>query len=291
MSLLSIEKSLVFVIASTLLALGLNAANQVVVHSQVSEDHLTKRAYDEEKESYTYQFMKGRFHGGNRADSSMEETTFQEIILDMAFHLQKQNFYPIPEKGKSDLLIVVHYGVTTIQESIDDMLGYTSLEDKTGTALGIAQNAGADGKVTSTEMNSISDVAFVANSDIAVSEANEMSARYQAKLIGMEKAFSELISPREEYELKYLLKDERYFVVLMAYDFQKLQKGDPELLWSTRYSIRAKGQSFEDAIKDMNLVAADYFGKHLDDITKKRVTDKERVKLGELELIGREPEE
>ena len=41
----------------------------------------------------------------------------------------------------------------------------------------------------------------------------------------------------------------------------------------------------------MNLVGSNYFGKHLDDIVKKRVTDKSRVKLGELELVDTVPEE
>ena len=40
----------------------------------------------------------------------------------------------------------------------------------------------------------------------------------------------------------------------------------------------------------MNLVAGNYFGKHLDDIVKKRVTDKSRVKLGKIELVDTEPE-
>ena len=124
-----------------------------------------------------------------------------------------------------------------------------------------------------------------------MNEANELSARYQARLIGMEKAYSENIGPREEFEYKFLLKDERYFVILMVYDFQKMGNGEAELLWSTRYSIRSVGQSFDQAIKDMNLVGSNYFGKHLDDIVKKRVTDKSRVKLGELELVDTIPEE
>ena len=61
------------------------------------------------------------------------------------------------------------------------------------------------------------------------------------------------------------------------------------MLWSTRYSIRAIGQSFDQAIKDMNLVAADYFGKNLQGLNKTRVTDKSRVEIGEIEVIGVEP--
>ncbi len=291
MILLSIEKTFASILAAVLFATGLNAANQIVIKSVALESYMTARTMDEKMEFQTYQFMEGNYHPGNRADPGMEKMTFRDIILDIAVNLQKQNFYPIPEKGKSDLLIVVHWGVTSIQESIDDMLGYTSLEDKMGAALSTAQNAGADGIITSSEMNSISDVAFVANNDISMDEANTRSAYYQARLIGMERAYSERIGPSEEFQLKYLLKDERYFVVLMAYDFQKLQKGERELLWTTRYSIRSTGQSFENAIKDMNLLAGNYFGQNRDGLIMKRITDKTRVKLGKIEVIGTEDTE
>ena len=289
MNLLSNSKAIGLFFLIFIAFTGLFAANQVVVHSQASEAFMTQRALDDKKEFYTYHFYKGRFHGGNRADPSMNRMSFNDIVVDMANHLQKQNFYPVQENEKSDLLIVVHYGVTSIQQSTDKMLGYTSLEDKLGAAASSAQSTGG-GEITGASINAASDLAFVGNADIAANEANELSARYQAQLVGMEKAYSESIGPREEFEYKFLLKDERYFVILMAYDFQKMQRGEAELLWSTRYSIRSVGQSFERAIKDMNLVAGNYFGKHLDDIVKKRVTDKSRVKLGKIELVDTEPE-
>lgn len=86
-----------------------------------------------------------------------------------------------------------------------------------------------------------------------------------------------------------LLLEERYFVVLMAYDFQKLQKGEVELLWTTRYSVRAVGQSFEQAVQDMDFAAGDYFGKNLKGLNQRLVTDKSRVEMGEIEVIGQEP--
>ena len=89
-----------------------------------------------------------------------------------------------------------------------------------------------------------------------------------------------------------MLQEERYFVILMAYDYPKIRnEGEVKLLWSTRYSIRAVGQSFEDAIKDMNLVAGDYYGTNLKGFTRTRVTDKSRVEMGDIEVIGQELDE
>jgi hypothetical protein len=41
----------------------------------------------------------------------------------------------------------------------------------------------------------------------------------------------------------------------------------------------------------MNLVAGNYFGKNMGELIKKRVTDKSRVELGELEVLGSEGED
>tara|TARA_B100000212_G_C27382531_1_gene537718 strand:+ start:397 stop:783 length:387 start_codon:yes stop_codon:yes gene_type:complete len=77
-------------------------------------------------------------------------------------------------------------------------------------------------------------------------------------------------------------------MVLMAYDLPLMGQGELVLHWTTRYSIRNIVQGFEQASKDMNLVADNYFGKNMGDLVKKRITDKSRVELGKIEVIGTE---
>ncbi len=60
------------------------------------------------------------------------------------------------------------------------------------------------------------------------------------------------------------------------------------MLWSTRYSIRSIGQSYAQAIKELNLVAGNYFGKNLKGLISKRATDKSIVEFGEIEVIDPE---
>lgn len=257
-------------------------ANQVVINAKAHEDFSIARENDASNTPMTYTFMKGRFHGGNRADPAMDAFPFDEVILDIATHLQKQNFQPVPDANNADLVIVVHYGVTSVQESNEELLGYTSLEDfefVEGTSTGAATGA---------ELEAIQNYQFNVNSSRAIAEGNESGTFYTSKLIGMEKAFVGNASPREEFELKNLLNERRYFIVLMAYDLPLMQEGQVHLHWTTRYSVRAVGQSFDQAIKDMNLVAGNYFGKNMGDLVKKRVTDKSRVKLGKIELVGTE---
>ena len=275
---------LVLVVA---LSINLQAANRIAIKAIASEEYVKSRALDSTKKVQTYQFMKGNFHGGNTADPSMNKMSFEDIVQDMAIHLRKQNYYPLAVPGDSDLLFVVHYGRTRYEDSLEEALGYTSLEDQ-GFNDTVA-NAGADGSISASEMRAIADFGFnMASSDISA-EGDRRSMYYKARLLGMEEAFVGYnVSPREERLLKTLLDQERYFIVLVAYDWPALKAGKVEPLWSTRYSIRAIGQSFGDAIKDLNFIAGDYFGKNIKGLNQKLVTDKSHVEIGEIEVIGQE---
>jgi hypothetical protein len=51
----------------------------------------------------------------------------------------------------------------------------------------------------------------------------------------------------------------------MAYDYHTMKKGStPKLLWSTRFSIRAPGNTFTASLPVMSKAAADYFGRAVD---------------------------
>lgn len=266
--------------------ISLNAANQVVINAQALQEFSIASENDDSSQPTTYAFMKGKFHGGNRADPAMDDFPFDEVLLDLSTHLQKQNFKGVPDPNGAKLVIVVHYGVTSIQESNEALLGYDSLEDyefSDGAA-----NSGSSGGVNLNELNGIQDMQFQINVENAINEGQQGGAFYTARLLGMGKAYVGPISPREELELKNLLSDRRYFMVLMAYDLPLMRQSELVLHWTTRYSVRAIGQSFDQAIKDMNLVAGNYFGKNMGDLVKKRVTDKSRVELGKIEVIGTE---
>ncbi len=275
--------SQICVFATLLQFSALNAANQVVINSKADEAFLVAREDVDTGEPITYVFMKGRFHGGNRADPAMDAFPFDEVILDIATHLQKQNFNPVPDPDAAEMVIVVHYGVTTTQESQEDLLGYTSLEDYEFQDIDTGGSA-----ATGADLEAIQNYQFNVNSSIAIQEGNQGGMFYNARLLGMEEAFDDHGSPHEEYLLKSLLSDRRYFIVLMAYDLPLMRKGEVHMHWTTRYSIRAIGQTFDQAIKDMNLVAGNYFGENMGELVKKHVTDKSRVKMGKIEVISSE---
>ena len=252
------------------------ANNRILIKAVASEGYVKQRNSDGKKKVQTYNFYQGRFFPGNTKDRSMERFTFMDIITNMAPHLQKQGYYNHPVVGEGDLLIVVHYGTTVKEEDLFDLMGYNSLED-----LGWSDDMDA---------SELADFQFNMNFSLSIDEANDRSRFKKAELLGIEEAYMRNTPSWEREELEWQLAEARYFVILMAYDFPLLKQGEVKLLWSTRYSIRAIGQSFEDAIKDMNLVAADYFGLNLKGLNKTRANDKGRVTIGEIEVIAEERE-
>ena len=282
---------LAFLTITLALSVPSRAASLVVVKSKAHEDFSIAREQDPSKEVLTYAFMKGRFHPGTRNDPAMNNMSFSELVLEIATHLQKQNFLPVPDPQKADLLIVVHYGATSVQDSFEELQGITSLEDYGFGDGAVASASSGGGSVDVSALNAIQDMQFEINKNLTIQQGNQGSMNYMAHLIGMEEAFVGEIGPSEERYLMNLLNEERYFIVLMAYDIPKLREGEIYLYWTTRYSIRATGQAFGDALKDMNLVAGNYFGKNMGELVKKRVTDKSRVELGELEVVGTEGED
>ena len=282
---------LAFLTITLALSVPSRAASLVVVKSKAHEDFSIAREQDPSKEVLTYAFMKGRFHPGTRNDPAMNNMSFSELVLEIATHLQKQNFLPVPDPQKADLLIVVHYGATSVQDSFEELQGITSLEDYGFVDGAVASASSVGGSVDVSALNAIQDMQFEINKNLTIQQGNQGSMNYMAHLIGMEEAFVGEIGPSEERYLMNLLNEERYFIVLMAYDIPKLREGEIHLYWTTRYSIRATGQAFGDALKDMNLVAGNYFGKNMGELVKKRVTDKSRVELGELEVVGTEGED
>jgi len=270
-----IKPAWILSLAILFLAGSADSANRILIKTVASEEYVKQRAEGGPDEIQTYNFFKGRFYGGNSKDRSLERFTFKDIIVDMAVHLQKQGYHNHPEVGEGDLLIVVHWGATDYEESFLDMMGYTSLED-----MGYSEDMDASALAAFESTISMSD---------SMHRANDQSRYGKSRLLGMEEAYLRSTPKHERETLEHYLSESRYFVILMAYDFPLLKQGELKLLWSTRYSIRSIGQSFDDAVKDMNLVAADYFGKNHDGLIKTRVTDKARVDLGEIELIGTEP--
>jgi hypothetical protein len=93
----------------------------------------------------------------------------------------------------------------------------------------------------------------------------EMEDYKTANMLGYNSWWEQACSPppfREYRRLDLLdeLEDPRYFVVLMAYDFQLMRQSRHKLLWETRYSVRRRGVDFDQVLPSMTEHASRYFG-------------------------------
>ena len=81
------------------------------------------------------------------------------------------------------------------------------------------------------------------------------------------------------------IEQNRYFVVLMAYDFQLLWKQKKHrLLWEARFSVNEQHNQFDKALPAMAQYAARYFGQPTNGLIRQRLLN-DRVDIGEPTLI------
>lgn len=243
----------------------------VAVAAGADKDYVQRKFGEHGANAETFVFAQGKCFGGYLRDASLERTQFTDITRDLAPDLAVQKYYPAPDAKNADLLIVVHWGITSIEENADH--GQTDFDQlqKDGATYN-AKFSGGHG----TPKGGIADPGYIA-SDLAIAYGQSASASTamdeNAQLLGYT---SEL--KKEEYSslgvasgstdmdrrLREDIADERYFVILMAYDYRTVKEGKkgakPKLLWSTHFSMRATGFNFTNALPAMSKVAGNFFG-------------------------------
>jgi hypothetical protein len=86
------------------------------------------------------------------------------------------------------------------------------------------------------------------------------------------------------------IEEDRYFVVLMAYDFQLLWKEKKhKLLWETRFSIRQHQHNFDKDLPTMAQYASQYFGQDTNGLVHREVPFG-HVEIGAVKSLGDVPE-
>jgi hypothetical protein len=82
------------------------------------------------------------------------------------------------------------------------------------------------------------------------------------------------------------LEESRYFVVVMAYDFQMMWKQKKhKLLWETRVSVCQRHHNFDKDLLAMTRYASQYFGQDSHGLIRK-VLPEGRVDIGEMKSLG-----
>jgi len=258
-------------------------ASQVVVSATAVKDYVRPTDDSGAPAPETYVFAQGQFFGGTSVNHGLQRTTFTDITKILATSLAGQKYYPTTDAKAADLLIMVHWGVTTIYEDPQREFSIAALQEASA-AYNAAIDAGT--KPDPSDLNY-----QMSLQDDALAETRR-AMEFNATLLGyrrtIEKARRSASLTAEETALVQQLNRERYFVILLAYDNETFNRdGRSKLLWTARISMAATGKSFTTALPLLAQAGSEVYGRHLDNLAVvKTTTHQGEVILGELQVLG-----
>jgi hypothetical protein len=289
----------------------------VAVYSSVSPAYIRPVLADGTRKAETYAFGEGGDLGGAQRDNTIDRLGFIDIVRLLAPALAKENYRPCnpTDPRQAGLLVMVYWGTTTGTDGTSSSPQYQiaqALIPPSRAALSPPPN-GLGGTAMASDPSTSGRAGE--NQVLSAIKAADDSAQQQSLLLtamanrqrdkqNMENAailgfLTEL--KRVEHDTMTALaqrrqdvidevEESRYYVVLMAYDFQiLLQKKQRKLLWETRFSIPQHRNDFSKQLAAMAQSASRYFGQNSQGLVRQSLREG-HVNLGELKILGVEPE-
>jgi len=293
------------------------AGDLVAVYSGASPAYHRAVLSDGTFKPESYAFGEGGDQGGPQNDYTIDRFKFVDIARVIAPSLASRNYLPCDPKDPrhTDLLIMVYWGTTTgtdrtsssseyqIAQSFmpppmppppppPDGTGGTAMvsdPDTSGRGAMFAQAGAIKAENDSAQQMSLSMTSMAnhrrdrLNSENAaiLGYADEMKQADGYAMTALEQRRKDIVDEVEE---------SRYYVILMAYDFQLLMKHkERKLLWQTRYSIPERRHDFGRELAAMTQSASRFFGQDTHGLLRKPLPAT-NVILGQLKAIGVEPE-
>lgn len=282
-------------VSSALLASAASAGSApatpvVSVFSKTMNGYTRTKLADNTYQPETYAFAAGGRLDGRYSDESVDHLKFTQIAGVIAASLKRQNYLATTDARTAQLLIFVYWGTTMGSWDGSVSNGTTSLGSAFRTMSNVTNlgpgAVGTDGINAQTIMNSAAAGAMdSALNQIAFdNEVRDEINRYNAGILGYDVALNEtnFLRPYSATARDILaeVEENRYFVVLKAYDFQRLRnhKGKQEL-WEARFSISAHGNRFDEQLVNMTRFASQFFGQGLDRLVRRHIREG-RVEVG-----------
>ena len=250
------------------------AAEQPVfttVSASASGEYVRGRNSDGTFQAETYAFGKGGLWASTMRDDTIDKMDFRAIARTLAVPLAAQGYVPSRDPSDTKLLVMVYWGATSGSRDTPDSEAYRKLQadqtpppivlsDAAG-SLPITVHSGIQGTPNRYDPGLILMVSLQNKQRDAADYQNAAILGYDTVLpqIGMQQTHTALSDFRDDLidELEY----SRYFVVLMAYDFQATWKQKKhKLLWETRFSIAQHNNDFRKQLGGMAFYASKYFG-------------------------------
>jgi len=260
------------------------------VSSRVSKDYVRARLPDGSFQPESYAFGNGGNWGGEIKDATIDTLHFIDVARVVAAPLASQKFLPAKDPSKTRLLIMLYWGTTAVPTPYEEDPMYQSFhqdieEYRTLLAEGLADEAEAvyaAGLAQLSMSNKIRDRIDFRNAGMLGYNTDGSG------LIGTDYGVNigRTALGLESRDQLAEIEENRYFVVLMAYDFQLMwRQKKHKLLWETRFSIDERRDAFDRALPVMAQNASRFFGQPSNGILRTRVQDG-RVDIGELKSLG-----
>ena len=274
------------------------------VFSTVHNGYQREKLPDGSFKTVRYAFGEGTCDPGSVADLSLNRLKFPQLAVLLSAPLAKLGYQPTNNAKDIDQLIVVHWGrsigwdgsrgngggYANLSESYSAMKrtfpNSGSLPGNFGAGQSSPRTRGVGG-----ELGAGSEMDYMMTMIHFQEEARARSNYRNARLLGYYDAlkhtplyYGNLVSPRRE-RLIGDLEDDRYYVIVAAYDFQATRKSrHPKVLWITRFSLQSYGNEFDQSIDRMVPAASAYFGRSSDGLHYERPAEAVVVP-GELKLL------
>lgn len=230
----------------------------VAVYSAISPAYNRPMLPDGSFKPETYAFGNGGNQGGPARDFTIDELSFLGVAKLIAPALAAKQYVPAGDPRQTDLLIMVYWGTTGGFDEAPKFVRFSGIVDNV-----MERQDWENAKVLGylTEMQRV-----------ARFKGTVFNAAYREDVIDD-------------------VEERRYFVVLLAYDFQMVWRTKQRrMLWQTRFSIRAHRNDFGRALPAMAKNASRYFGRDSHGLVR-RDRPETRVTFGELKVIEYEPKE
>jgi hypothetical protein len=286
-------------------------AAAVAIESKVSADYVRAKDPSGKPMAEAFAFAKGGIWRSGEAGTK-DPVDFMQVARTIAGPLASQNYVPSRDPNKTKLLVVVYWGTTRVPDSATSSVAGENLQAASQAAMS-ANHAESvrfnpNDSCAPNQMAQTNTINYKVitpdqiDTDNAMSAAMSMSASVEhqrnlideqnAMMLGYDSWWSETAqfknSP-QDYRRDDMLSEleaRRYFVVLMAYDFQRLWKEKkPVLLWETRFSIREDGDDFDKHLAAMAGSAAAYFGENSGKLVHKPLPEG-HVDVGEIKNLA-----
>jgi hypothetical protein len=275
-----IRRMLFGCVAAFLVNLSLPASEVEAIASKTARDYVRKELPDGTFQPETYAFGKGDNMSGARVDATADSLDFMAVARAVSVPLAEKRYLPTQDPKATQELIMVYWGTTRAPESATESNSHILAQQAndmrqrallTGSFSGNTAAPASVAAVGQKEVLAEADNAvLVAN--LGVQQENQRREDQDMKtatLLGYDSwwvsanaAMDGTAMGLRKADMRAELEEDRYFVVLTAFDYQMLaNKKKSRFLWEVRFSIREHGNQFDRRLPAMIALASDYFGR------------------------------